>query len=81
MVNRLKDFKIEDRKARPAIAYQVLPMQFGNDEATKRILMHNTIRVILKHKKGIFRCLHHAAFAVSPIIPCRISTTASSSRL
>ena len=40
MIKRLKDFKVEDRKARPTIASQVLSMQFSNDEATKRIVMH-----------------------------------------
>ena len=46
MVKRLKDFKIEDRKARPTMAGQVLFMQFSNDEATKRIVIHSAKRVI-----------------------------------
>ncbi|MCS4299196.1 hypothetical protein ACNPQK_08915 [Acinetobacter guillouiae] len=50
MVKRLKDFKIENRKARPTIAGQVLSMQFSNDEATKRIVMHSVKRVIHQHK-------------------------------
>lgn len=50
MIKRLKDFKVEDRKARPTIASQVLSMQFSNDEATKRIVMHSAKRVINQHK-------------------------------
>ena len=50
MIKRLKDFKVEDRKARPTIASQVLSMQFSNDEATKRIVMHSAKRVIPQHK-------------------------------
>jgi len=50
MAKRLKDFKVEDRKARPMIASQVLSMQFSNDEATKRIVMHSAKRVIHQHK-------------------------------
>mgnify|MGYP003617300759 CR=1 FL=1 len=50
IVKRLKDFKIENRKARPTIAGQVLSMQFSNDEATKRIVMHSVKRVIHQHK-------------------------------
>ena len=50
MVKRLKDFKIENRKARPTIAGQILSMQFSNDEATKRIVMHSVKRVIHQHK-------------------------------
>jgi hypothetical protein len=50
MVKRLKDFSIEDRKARPTMAGQVLSMQFSNDEATKRIVMHSAKRVIRQHK-------------------------------
>ena len=50
MVKRLKDFKVEGRKARPAIAGQVLPMQFSNDEATKRIVIYSAKRVIRQHK-------------------------------
>lgn len=53
MVKRLKDFKIEDRKSRPTIATQVLSMQFSNDEATKRIVMHSAKRVIRQHKDEI----------------------------
>ena len=50
MIKRLKDFKVEDRKARPTIASQLLSMQFSNDEATKRIVMHSAKRVIRQHK-------------------------------
>lgn len=50
MVKRLKDFKVEGRKARPTIVGQVLSMEFSNDEATKRIVMHSAKRVIRQHK-------------------------------
>ena len=50
MIKRLKDFKVEDRKARPNITSQVRSMQFSNDEATKRIVMHSAKRVIHQHK-------------------------------
>ncbi len=50
MVKRLKDFKVEGRKSRPTMAGQVLSMQFSNDEATKRIVMHSAKRVIRQHK-------------------------------
>lgn len=50
MVKRLRDFKVEDRKVRPTIAGQVLTMQFSNDDATKRIVMHSAKRVIRQHK-------------------------------
>ncbi len=47
MVKRLKDFTIENRKPRPIVP--VLPMQFGDDEATKRV-MHSATQVIRQHK-------------------------------
>ena len=50
MVKRLKDFKVEGRKSRPTMAGQVLSMQFSNDGATKRIVMHSAKRVIRQHK-------------------------------
>lgn len=58
MLKRLKDFKIEDRKSRPTIAGQVLSMQFSNDEATRRIVMHSAKRVIRQHKDE----LHELAY-------------------
>lgn len=48
MVKRLKDFTIENRKPRPIVP--VLPMQFGDGEATKRIVMHSAKQVIRQHK-------------------------------
>ena len=38
-IKRLKDFKIDDRTPRPAI--KVMPMQFDDDEAIRRIMMHD----------------------------------------
>ena len=52
-VKRLKDLKVTERIPRPAV--KVLPMQFGDDEATRRIAMHHAKRVILQHKKEIQR--------------------------
>ncbi len=49
-MKRLKDYQVESRKARSAMAGQVLSMQFNNDDATKRIVMHSARRVIRQHK-------------------------------
>ncbi len=56
-MKRLKDFKIEDRKLRSTLERQVLSMQFSDDEATKRVVMHSAKRVIRQHKKK-FKNLH-----------------------
>lgn len=50
-MERIKDFKIDDRTPRPAI--KVMPMQFDDDEATRRIVMHDARRVIRQHKEEI----------------------------
>ena len=50
-MKRLKDFKIPERISRQTI--KVLSMQFGDDEATRRIVIHNARRVILQHKEEI----------------------------
>ena len=50
-MRRLKDFKIDDRTPRPAI--KVMLMQFGDDEATRRIVIHHARRVIRQHKEEI----------------------------
>ena len=50
-MKRLKDFKVTERIPRPAV--KVLPMQFGDDEATRRIILHHARRVILQHKEEI----------------------------
>nr|WP_326519618.1 hypothetical protein [Acinetobacter sp. CAAS 2-6] len=50
-VKRLKDFKVNERIPRPAV--KVFPMQFGDDEETRRIVLHHTRRVILQHKEDI----------------------------
>ena len=50
---RLKDFNLENRKPRSSCASQVVPMQFENNEATKRVVMHSAKRVIQLHKKEI----------------------------
>lgn len=52
-MKRLKDYQVESRKARSAMAGQVLSMQFSNDDATKRIVMHSAKRVIRQHKEEI----------------------------
>ena len=50
-VKRLKDFKVNERISRPAV--KVFPMQFGDDEATRRIAIHHLKRLILQHKEKI----------------------------
>ncbi|WP_180016588.1 hypothetical protein [Acinetobacter sp. YH12247] len=50
-MKRLKDYKITERIPRPVI--EVLPMQFGDDEATRRIVIHNARRVIRQHREEL----------------------------
>jgi 5-carboxymethyl-2-hydroxymuconate isomerase len=50
MNKRLENYNSDDRKQRSAIKAQVLEMQFGDDEATKRVVMHSAKRVIQQHK-------------------------------
>ena len=50
-MKRLKDFKITERVSRQTI--EVLPMQFGDDEATRCIHLHHARRVILKLREEI----------------------------
>lgn len=50
-MKRLKDLKITERISRQTI--KVLPMQFGDDEATRRIVLHHAKRVIFQHKEEI----------------------------
>ncbi|MDM1760705.1 hypothetical protein [Acinetobacter sp. 251-1] len=53
MIKRLEDYKVEGRKPRSCLSGQVLSMQFKNDEATKRVVMHSARRVIKQHKAEI----------------------------
>ncbi len=53
MNKRLKDYTVEDRKTRSKIAGEVLAIQFSNNEATKRVVMHSAKRVIQQHKEEI----------------------------
>ena len=50
-VKRLKDFKTIERIPRPAL--KVFPIQFGDDEETRRIVLHHARRVNLKPKEEI----------------------------
>lgn len=50
MNKRLEKYNSDDRKQRSAIKAQVLEMQFGDDEATKRVVMHSAKRIIQQHK-------------------------------
>lgn len=50
-MKRLDDFKLTERI--PRLAVKILPMQFGDDEATRRIAIHNTRRMIRQHKEEI----------------------------
>lgn len=53
MNKRLKDYTVEDRKVRSKITGDVLTIQFSDNEATKRVVMHSAKRVIQQHKKEI----------------------------
>ena len=55
-MKRLKDFKVTERISRPTV--KVLPMQFGDDEATWRIVLHHARRVILQHKEEIQKLVY-----------------------
>ena len=48
MNKRLIDFKTDKRIKRPI--FTVLPIKFGHDEATKRVVTHTARRVIKQHK-------------------------------
>lgn len=50
-MKQLKDFKITERLSR--LAVKVFPIQFGDDEATRRIVLHYARCVILQHKEEI----------------------------
>lgn len=50
-MKRLADFKNNERIPRSVI--KALPMQFGDDEPTRRIVLHYARRVILQHKEEI----------------------------
>lgn len=45
----LKDSKITERISRQTI--EVLPMQFGDDEETRRIVIHHARHVIRQHRE------------------------------
>jgi len=50
MRKRLKDYSLDQVSNRQKVSGQVLPIQFRNDEATKRVVMHSAKRVIKQHK-------------------------------
>ena len=52
----LKDFKITERIPRPTL--KVVSMQFGDDEATRRIVLHHSKRVIFQHKEEIQKLIY-----------------------
>jgi len=55
MRKRLKDYSLDQDQIsnREKVSGQVLPIQFSNDEATKRVVMHSAKRVINQHKAEI----------------------------
>lgn len=53
MTKLLSDFKIENRKPRSAMVGQLLSIPFDDNEAIKRVVMHNAKRAIQQHKKEI----------------------------
>lgn len=50
-MKRLKDFKVNERIPRPVV--KVFPIQFDDDEATRRIVLHHARCVILRQKEEI----------------------------
>ena len=52
-MKRLKDFKVTERIPRPVIAKLLMPMQFGDDETTRRIVRYHARRVIRRHREEI----------------------------
>lgn len=50
-MKRLKDFKLTEGISHPTV--KVVCTQFGDDEATQRIVLHHARRVILQHKEEI----------------------------
>ena len=50
-MKRLKDFKVTEQIPRPTV--KVLPMQFGDEEATRRIAIHHAKRVICQHREEL----------------------------
>ena len=50
-MKRLTDFKLTERISHPTV--KVVCMQFGDNEATKRIVLHHARRVILQHREEI----------------------------
>ena len=48
-LKRLKDFKTTERIPRPAV--KVFPIQFGDDEETRRIVLHHARRGFFSIKK------------------------------
>lgn len=48
-MKRLEDINLEDRNKRPAIT-PILPMKLGDDEASRRVIMHSARKVIRQHK-------------------------------
>ena len=53
MKKRLKDYSLDQVSNREKVSGQVLPIQFSNDEATKRVVMHSAKRVIHQPKAEI----------------------------
>lgn len=52
-MKRLKDYTVEQISNRNKISAQVLPMQFSDNEATKRVVMHSAKRVIKLHQEEL----------------------------
>lgn len=50
-MKRLKDYKVTEQIPRPAV--KVFPMQFGDEKATRRIVLHHARCVILQHNEEI----------------------------
>ena len=55
-MKQLKDFKITERIPRPVV--KCLPMQFDDDEATRRIAIYHAKCVILQYKEEIQKLVY-----------------------
>ena len=57
-VERLKYFTTENRKPRSPSMSRVVPMQFGDDEASKCVVMHAVNHVISQHKDELIKLVY-----------------------
>ena len=68
-MKRLKDFKVNERIPRPAV--KVFPMQFDDDEATRRIVLHHARRGFFSIKKKYRSWLINEAGIFTLFLACQ----------